>query len=272
MTRKVNRMAWNVSVPLLGLSCATSGALAQTSPDQWQFDAIVYLYFPEITGTAVLPTSTTADISVDPHQLISNLNFGFMGAFEARKGPWSVFTDLIYVDASGSKSGTHALSVGGLPIAADVTAYAHLDVTSTIWTIAGSYRVVALPEATLDLVAGTRGLFLDQRLNYQFSSNVGPLIGPARQGSGDFNPTNWDGIVGVKGQWMFGEDQKWFVPVYLDVGTGASQLTWQGIGGVGYKFSWGQVIGGWRYLDYHFSSHSSTLALNGPVIGVGFHW
>jgi hypothetical protein len=41
---------------------------------------------------------------------------------------------------------------------------------------------------------------------------------------------------------------------------------------VGYKFSWVAVVAAWRYLDYQFSNHSSTLAMNGPAIGVGFRW
>ena len=38
----------------------------------------------------------------------------------------------------------------------------------------------------------------------------------------------------------------------------------------GYKFSLGAVVTAWRYLDYQFSDHSSTLAMNGPASGLGF--
>lgn len=272
MTRKAKWLGANASALLLGLCGSATRSFADTTSDQWQFDALVYGYLPQLSGSVTFPTGTTANIKVDPHQLISNLNFAFMGAFEARKGRWSVFTDLIYTNASGSQSATRSLSIPGVSIPANVTADAHLDIKSTVWTLGGSYRLVAVPEANLDVVVGARGLFLDQHLNWQFSADVGPLVGPGRQGSGDSNPTNWDGIIGLKGQWMFGEQHNWFVPYYFDVGTGDSKLTWQGIAGVGYKFSWGDVIVAWRYLDYQFSDHSSTLAMNGPAIGVGFHW
>jgi hypothetical protein len=36
---------------------------------------------------------------------------------------------------------------------------------------------------------------------------------------------NWDAIVGLKGRATFGEEHRWFVPYYLDVGTGESSLT-----------------------------------------------
>lgn len=62
--------------------------------------------------------------------------------------------------------------------------------------------------------------------------------------------------------------------IYLDVGAGQTDLTWQAIGGVGYKFNWGEVFGVWRYLDYNFKSSSKIEALtfNGPAIGVAFSW
>ena len=64
------------------------------------------------------------------------------------------------------------------------------------------------------------------------------------------------------------------MPYYVDVGTGDSDLTWQGIVGIGYAFSWGEVIAAWRYLDYDFKSGQKieSVNLNGPAIGVAFHW
>lgn len=54
------------------------------------------------------PSCVTRLCPAPPHELISTLNFAFMGAFEARKGPWSVLTDLIYANASGSRSATRS--------------------------------------------------------------------------------------------------------------------------------------------------------------------
>ena len=110
-------------------------------------------------------------------------------------------------------------------------------------------------DGTLDAFAGTRALYLDQHLDWQFSANVGPYVGPGRQGSSASN----QGPV-------FGDSHAWFVPYYLDIGTSASQFRRQTYAGIGYAFSWGEVLGVWRYLDYEFPSHSSSFALNGPAI------
>jgi len=84
----------------------------------------------------------------------------------------------------------------------------------------------------------------------------------------------WDGIIGVKGRASFGANREWFVPYYLDVGTGQSDFTWQGIIGIGYQFHWGAVTAAWRYLDYEFKSGKplESLNLSGPAIGVTFRW
>ena len=81
-------------------------------------------------------------------------------------------------------------------------------------------------------------------------------------------------MVGLKGRANFGADGKWFIPYYVDVGTGQSQLTWQVSAGVGYRFGWGSVLATWRYLDYNFKSDSKIESMNfsGPTIGVSFQF
>ncbi len=60
----------------------------------------------------------------------------------------------------------------------------------------------------------------------------------------------WTGIIGVKGRMMLGAGD-WFINYYADVGSGYSTTTWQGIGGVGYAFKWGEVILDYRTLHYN---------------------
>ena len=127
---------------------------------------------------------------------------------------------------------------------------------------------------TVDVLAGARLLDLKQTLTYNFSADVGPIVGPGRSGTSEANVSYWDGVVGTKGRFNFGNDRQWFVPFYADVGTGQSDLTWQVFGGLGYSFSWGQVLAGWRYLDYKFKSSSpkQDLDFNGPMLGVALSW
>ena len=64
------------------------------------------------------------------------------------------------------------------------------------------------------------------------------------------------------------------MPFYLDVGTGQTELTWQGVAGIGYSFRWGDVVGVYRYLAWNGKSGKplQDLNLGGPMVGVELHW
>jgi hypothetical protein len=254
------------------MAIAPSVGSAQAVSDQWQFGAAIYAWLPSIRGNTTFPTDG-AGVSVDASQIIGHLKFAAMGTLDAQKGRWGAFTDLIYLDLRGSKSGTRDLTVGGVTLPAGVTADASLDVKGTIWTLAGSYRVVAEPGASLDVFAGARLLELKQKLGWQFSADIGGIAPPPRSGGSDVKLSNVDAIVGAKGRYAFGDNREWFVPYYVDVGTGDSDLTWQAVGGIGYTFHWGDAFAVWRYLDYNFkNARIEDVNFSGPMLGVAFHW
>jgi len=262
------------TVAALGVAGALPATAAAQVTDEWKFQAIIYGYFPDIRGSSTFASEIGRDgITVDAHTILENLKFAFMGTFEAQKGRWGFLTDLLYMDVGSSKSQTRNLSVGRVELPAGVTANLNLDIKSTVWELAGSYRLSADPTAPFDVIAGARMLDVKQTLGWEFSADLGPAQ-PSRSGSKEIKATNWDGIIGVKGRLAFGPNREWFVPYYLDVGTGDSDLTWQAIGGLGYSFHWGDVIAGWRYLDYNFKSSSKleNMNLSGPIVGVALHW
>ena len=102
------------------------------------------------------------------------------------------------------------------------------------------------------------------------SGDLGAGIVPSRNGNSEAKISKTDGIVGAKGRFYFGDREQWYVPWYIDVGTGQTDLTWQAIGGLGYSYNWGEIFAVWRYLDYNFKSSSKIEDVNfsGPAIGV----
>lgn len=254
---------------------AWSAGPAAEAADTWQFQAVLDLYLPTIGGTTTFPQSGAgSDVSVDAATILENLKMAFMGAMEARRGRWGMFTDILYVDLGNTKSGTRALSIGGRPLPADVSADATFDLKGTGWTIEGTYRVLEDPRRSLDLMAGARLLDMKETLDWQLSGNVGSLPPAVRAGSQAAKLSNWDALVGAKGQFRLGSGGAWFVPYYVDVGTGESKLTWQAVGGIGYGFRWGDIIAAWRHIDYQMESGKSIerLSFDGPMIGAAFHW
>lgn len=257
------------------LACAALApvAAAAQSADAWRFHAILYGYLPTIGGSTAFPQAGSP-VSVDADTIIDDLNGAFMGTFEAERGRWGVFTDVMYVDVDGSKSQTRDISIGGSQIPADATANLDMNIKGWVWTIAGSYQVLTDPKSPLQVLVGARLLDVEENLRWQTGGNVGSIPLPGRQGDVTDKGSNWDAIIGVKGRLAFGGNREWFIPYYADVGTGQSDLTWQAIAGLGYSFKWGEVLAAWRYLDYEMESGSAiqSLNFNGPAIGVGFRW
>jgi len=272
------RTLWRNLASAAAIFCAgatfAGHATAQALSDEWKFRAIIYGYFPDIGGKTSFPAGSGSTIDVNADTILKNLKFVFMGTLEAQKGRWGAFTDIIYMDVGGDKSQSTDLNVGHVQLPAGVTADLSLDLKGTIWTLAGSYRLLGTPEGAFDVFAGARLLDLKETLNYSLTANVGSITGPGREGRSEAKVSNWDGIVGAKGNFAFGANREWFVPYYVDVGTGDSDLTWQGIVGIGYSFSWGQILAAWRYLDYDFKSGHKIedVNFNGPAVGVAFRF
>lgn len=126
----------------------------------------------------------------------------------------------------------------------------------------------------MSVLGGARMLDLEEGLQWRLNGDISSLPVVDRSGSASAKDTQWDAVVGVKGRVNFGADRQWYVPYYLDVGAGESDLTWQGMTGLGYSFDSIDVTGVWRYLDYDFgdSGPIKSLDFNGPALGVTFRF
>ncbi|MGH8616355.1 MAG: hypothetical protein ACREUW_01585 [Burkholderiales bacterium] len=273
-----NLMATTTAALAVSAALMPASAVAQSPgaqlPGAWQFQATIYGYFPKLDIKAGLPNGATVDQSIDANTLIDHLKMVFMGTFEAQKGDWGAFTDIIYMNVGGAQGKVNDFTLGSTPIPAGVSVNASADVKAVVWTLAGTYRALTGPDGTLDVLLGARLLDVTSNQTYTLAGNVGPIPPQQRTGSGEIKASNWDAIVGVKGRVALGADRKWFVPYYLDVGTGESKLTWQAMSGVGYAFSWGDIVATWRYMDWENKSGKPLLdlSLNGPALAATFRW
>jgi len=267
------------SVPVhLQTTPANASLLANAdaaTPDTWQFDGLLYLYLPTIDGTTTFPPPVGgSSVSIDADKILSNLNMAFMGSFGLRKGHWGAFTDLMYMDLGKTQSATRNLTIGGVQLPVGVTADATFDIKATLWTVAGSYRVTEDMKSPVDVFAGARLLDLQETLRWQLSGNIGSVSPPDRAGNQGVHVANWDGIIGVKGRFALGANQTWFIPYYLDIGTGTSDKTLQAMGGIGYAFKWGELVGTYRYVLYDMKGDGllQDIRFAGPAIGATFRF
>ncbi len=260
-------------------------ANAQTAADKWSFSVMPYLWLPSLDGTLrygpPAAGGASPNVSVDADTLLAALDMAFMITGEARKGRWLIATDVIYLDLSSDSSAVKSIDFnpGSGPINIANTALdagTQTNLKGTVWTTVGGYAAVQDPRATLDVIGGFRYFDLKATTDWQLSATV---TGPggaqtfARTGSVTKSGELWDAIVGVKGRVKLG-DGNWFMPYYLDAGTGDSTLTWQGVLGAGYAFKWGEVLLAYRYLSYEQGGNEliEDLSFGGLGLGVNFRF
>ena len=255
----VRKQSLVAGVTLLLAFCWVNSVAAQDE-NSWQFEATLYGWYTDIGGTVKHPGGVVpgGPFDVDASDILDNLNMVFMGSFEARKNKWSIITDLIYLDVGNDKD-TTVKTGSGVPLNANV------DLGITAWILSGAigYDVVQSDHGTLAVVGGVRYTTLD------VDAKLGVL---RRQAESSGSEGLLDGIVGVRGFITLNEN--WYLPYYADIGTGGSELTWQALAGIGYRFSWGDIRLAYRYLSYDLDDgkHLEDLNVSGPVLGIGFRF
>jgi hypothetical protein len=275
MARKAFQLG--ASLLTLGAGLLANFTAMAAQPDlfdgQWHYSLTPYLWLPTLDGTAFFPlrpplAGRTVDVEVKPNQYLSALKFGALLAGEARKGEWSVATDILYMRLGAS--GTRIRSISGPrgAIVIPTSSYANGSVDLALWGVVGGYTLLRGTYGNLDVIAGIRYAYLKAQVD--LAVTVGPL-GASDSPSASRNAT--DGIGGVKGALNFAGDRTWYLPYEFDIGGKSGNTTYNGEAGVGYRFGWGDVIAGYRALKYKFSDRNlQDIRFNGPVIAASFHW
>ncbi len=116
------------------------------------------------------------------------------------------------------------------------------------------------------MLAGARYFNAETDLSLKAS---GPFAADENASS---STTIWNGIIGVEGRIALGK--RWYVPYYLDIGTGDSDFTWQGVAGINYEWHWGGLALTYRYLDFDQGDAVplKSMSMAGPEIGIYFNF
>jgi hypothetical protein len=251
--------------------------------DKWTFAVRPYLWAPGISGTLKydIPPGGGGGASVDiSSYILQNLNFALMLSAEARKGNWSVLTDVVYLDVESDDSKVKSVSFTGpggrVEVSAGADVGTKVNLSGIEWELAGAYTVARGRNSSLDVLAGFRYLGLKAETDWQLSGTItgpGPGQSFAASGSTSDRVDLWDGIIGIRGYVGLGQS-KWAIPYYLDVGTGTSTITSQAMAGIEYRYSWGELQLLYRYLYYDLKGDKllQNVSLNGPAIGVNFRF
>lgn len=265
------------------LAMSALPAAAQTSGDQWKYSLQPYVWLPGVKATLNYGPppagGNSPNVSMDTEKLLNAIDMAAMVTGEARKGRWLIGMDALYLDFGHMDSRVTSVDFnpGSGPVnisTANLNAGGLTDMSGTLLTLTGGYAALTDARNSLDVIAGVRYFRMHAKTNWQLSAVV---TGPG--GSAPFTATGvidksddlWTGIIGVKGRMMLGPSN-WFVNYYADVGSGSSTTTWQGIGGVGYAFKWGEVILDYRTLHYNVGGQKliDELTASGLSLGARF--
>jgi len=278
-------LRWTFIGALVVLGILTIGAASPVRAAEnpydgdWHFAVTPYIWLPNINGKLRYDNfegaGTSAEAQTGPSNYLENLTFALMLNGEARKGSWSVFTDIIYLDFANQDSTLKSVSGpnGNVLVPRDRNTNTETSLRGGVWTLAGSYTVARSDTATLDILAGARYLLIKTSLDWNLTTTIAGPGFPIEQ-SGDHTNRGdvLDAIVGLRGRVRFGSD--WFIPYYLDIGTGGSNLTLQALAGIGYAFDWIDVLASYRSLYYDQSGNRllQNIRFSGPAVAVTFHF
>ena len=241
---------------------------------EWTFAVTPYLWLPNINGTLKYdppPASTSRpEVDTGPNDYLQNLQAALMVAGEARNGNWALLADLIYLDFGKQGSAVKSVSGPGGLAQGTVDTGSETSLKGMVLQLAASRTLSRSERASFEVLGGLRYFGLETSLDWRLA---GAASGFSQSGNLSQKKELTDAIVGVRGQVRLGDGQ-WFLPYYLDVGTGSSSLTWQGVVGVGYSFKWGEALLNYRHLYYDQGSDKllQSLEFSGPALGVRFRF
>jgi opacity protein-like surface antigen len=228
----------------------TQAAFAQDH--DWDYKATIYLFMPE-TVTTIGSIETKLSFS----DALDNLDFAFMGAFEANNGRWGFIADYMYTDLTFNGD-----TLGPVFSGADTS------VTLKVFNGYATYRVLETSDVKVDLLGGFRWFGVDSEITLV----GGPGPGPAPSASAD---ADWiDPVIGARSRFRLSD--RWFGTAAFDYGGFSSDSeTWQALLTAGYEINenW-TVQGGYRYLevDHDMNGTDFNLSQSGLLLGTSYRF
>jgi hypothetical protein len=281
-------LAWSFFSPPAHADGIPSRAKPAVTPSQWVFEFTPYGWLPWVEGDAVV-RGRGFNIYETPIDVLEDLDLAWMSYMQARNGPLTLFSDIIYGDLGSSGSLVRSESFSP-HVSATVGAAVSAEYQFWIVEAGGMYEVMqtrsrasaTAPDTHLELLAG--GRYWYQELNVDLAlagtANLDGLIVSGNLALARSGSVDWiDPFVGARLRYEPGPGEE--IALRGDVGGfgAGSQFTWQVIA----TYSWllctqgGLTLDG--YLGYRALSvdyvegagvtrYEFDVIQHGPVIGV----
>ncbi len=222
----------------------------------------IYGFMVDIDGDATVG-NVISDVDVSFSDIFDNLDLGFMGFVEHRRGKWSFIGDVAYLKVSADKT-TSRTQFSSATLDAEFEQ-----------VLAGGfvgYRVFAKNQLGIDLLGGARYNEIAVELDVRAS-----LLGLTTSSSRNAEEEWVDGVIAARVQ--YGHDNGWGVSAWADIGDGSDSNSFQLAGIVSYLFKNNiRVYGGYRHFSFEYKGDSGgnrfelDLDYAGPMIGVAYRF
>ncbi len=253
---------------LIDPAFAQNGTPSKDIDKNWEFEIFGYGLAAAITGDVGFRRAN-AEVDVHFSDILENLDFGFMGVAQARKGQWSYILDGIYMNLSDDNAFTRRNLL---------TANVDVEIQQSILAGYVGYRFYEgtgnsiFIKPTIDFLVGARYNHLSVELGGQ-ASLLGLTSASQRKESVDWV----DPVIGLRGIAFLNDKTRLMIwGDYGGFGAGADS-TWQTMGILGYTFQNGiDLFAGYRAygFDYEDGSGASRIVFDliyhGPMLGMGY--
>jgi hypothetical protein len=221
---------------------------AASSNDGWHLAVSPYIWFAGMHGN-VGALGHEASVHASFGDVFKYLNFGLMGAVEARYNRIVIPVDFMWMKLSDDKASPFEIGPTSVKV----------KVNEDILTPKIGYRLIDTGKLTVDGLVGFRYWHLGNTLTLQ------PQIR-----NGFYASANWvDVLGGAKIQAAL--SPKVVVTILGDAGGGQANTDYQIAGLLGYKLKKAILQLGWRYMYVNYRPSSSFVyqtAMSGLILGV----
>jgi hypothetical protein len=222
-----------------------------TTESGWTFAFAPYLWAAGLSGDVAQFGLPPVEVDASFRDVFDNLDFGAMVIGEARNGPYSIFSDVMYTKISGQAGTPRGL------LATDVT----LASETFAGLLGAGYSVFDSETVRFDVVGALRVWGVKSELSF----SGGLLDGRSRS-----DDAIWvDGLAGVRATYSLTPE------IYLTgwglVGAGGADLDWDVAATIGYQFSnTVSAVIGYRALgvDYSKDGFEFDAVQRGPILGL----
>jgi hypothetical protein len=256
---------------LLSLLCLLAGLASPARAADWEFSLAPYLWGAGLEGT-LEAERVSADVDIPFSDIWDNLDAGVLTQFEARRGRFSLASNLVYLKLSPDAERPRSPL---LPVASPGSFRVRAVVQQGILELRPAWEVAAFEPAegarlALDLGPGARVMWLDQHLHVALRPGV--PVGPF---SRRFDESNaWvDLLAAARVRARFGERLGLTVAGDyggFDLGS-SSHRTWSLLGVFTYRLGehWDLALG-WRTLE--LERGAADIEMAGPLVGAAYRF